>query len=157
MRKEKDMSDSVQKWVKFIISVLGLAAFLYCYYVLFRGNWDANNQPTANFLQFTSGLTGLVSGIVATMFGVKIPNIDGGGNENKLTAMGHFISPIDYTLVKQVLAILYIVGYFLMAIWAIKIWIGQPDNFRPQIIDGLAAVGFGIFVAIISGFLGGSK
>ena len=151
------MSESAQKWIKFFISVLGLIVFLYCYIVLFKGEWNATNQPTANFLQLTSGFTGLVSGVVATMLGVKISATCGGGNENKLTAMGSFISPFKYARLKQALAVLYVVGYFAMAIWAIIIWIGPSDVYRPQIIDGLAAVGIGIAIAVGSGFLGNSK
>jgi len=151
------MSESVKKWIKLILSTIGLFGFILCYRALFLGNWNETNQPTANFLQLTSGLTGMVSGVVATIFGVKIPDGGGAGIANKLIAIGGFISPFKNASAKQIIAVLYVTGYFVMALWAIIIWIGPENSYRPQIIDGLAAVGLGLGLAVVTGFLGNSK
>ena len=152
------MFDSAQKWLKLIITGLGLVGFVWMYIILFRGDWSETNQPTENFLNLASMLTGLVSGVVAAMFGVSVPRGGGAGvGGSRLAAMGAWISPIDATTLKQWLAIAYVIGYLAMAIWAMIIWVGPPDEHRPQLIDGLATVAAGIVVAVIAGFLGSSR
>jgi len=151
------MPEPVKKWLQFLISIAGLITFLYLYYVLFKGDWSSGNQPTDNFLLITSLVTGLVSGVVANMLGVKVTNNGGVNISNKLILSSSFMSLIGHTKAKMILAVFYVIGYLVMVAWAITIWIGPQNEYRPQIIDGLAAVGVGIVIAVATNYMGNSS
>lgn len=144
------MFELIIQLVKSGIFILVLIGFIYVYWTLFKGAWDENNQPSKGHLQGTSILTGSVSGVVATMLGVDPPPEN---PDDKLAAMGEFVFPIGVGDLNQIIAVLYLVGYMWMVVWATKIWFGPENKHRPQIIDGLAAIGIGVGVAVLAGLI----
>jgi drug/metabolite transporter (DMT)-like permease len=153
--RRKTMNPSVQKAIKFIVTVGALLGFVCVYWILLDGEWTPTEQPNPNLLTLASTLTGLVSGVVAGAMGVTIDtNIRGQkAIRRKLEKIGAYLTPVPSDRWKKILAGAYVVVYFAVGVCALIFWAGGEDPARPDIIDNLAGVTSGLVVAIVAGFM----
>ena len=149
------MNPSVQKAIKFIVTIGALVGFVSVYWILLDGEWTPTKQPNPNLLTLASTLTGLVSGVVAGAMGVKIdPHVQGHRALGlKLEKIGSYLAPVPSGPWKKFLAGAYVIVYFAVGVCALIFWAGGEDPARPDIIDNLAGVTSGLVVAIVAGFM----
>ncbi len=158
------MDPIMKKWAGFLISVGALIAFVGLYAYLMLTGWTTVKQPPGEILGVTAVLTGMVSGIVATMFGIKVPPGGGGGGgggggssiRERLTAMGSYLTPFPDGPPKNWLVGFYRRGYFGMAVGAIVRLALGPNANLPEIVGGMLAVAVGTAAVISTNFMGNS-
>ncbi len=154
-----------------IIVILGLVGFLVCAGYLFYNsfNIDDGTELNSSLLYITTGLTGLVGGIVATGFGVKKPNPPSGGavvaatpaplkesHSMKFQNLGAFASSSkDSDKSKERMGFYYALAYLLVGVTAIVIWIIQQDE-TIETVSNMATTFFGMMVPIIAQFFRGN-
>ena len=155
-----------------IIVILALVGFLVCAGYLFYNafNVDNGNELNSSLLYITTGLTGLVGGIVATGFGVKKPNPPSGGEPGvaaepaplkvshsaKFQNLGGFASSSkDSDKSKERMGFYYALAYLLVGVTAIVIWVIKQDQ-TIETVSNMATTFFGMMVPIVAQFFRGN-
>lgn len=149
------MNRKLIQWLTFFLSAVALLGFVFVYWQLLNTEWTKDVQPKPNFEFIAASLAGLVGGIVAAAFGQKLP--DGGRDKfhltAKLNAFGGFLTPFEREPPREILAAAYALIYIGMSIWAIAVWAADKP-FTPKLINNLAVVSIGLFIAIVTAYLG---
>jgi peptidoglycan/LPS O-acetylase OafA/YrhL len=142
-------------WLTFLLSTVALLGFIFVYWTLLSTGWTKDVQPKPNFEFIAASLAGLVGGIVAAAFGQKLP--DNTRNNFRLTAkldaFGGFLTPFKSEPPREILAAAYALIYIGMSVWAIFVWVADKP-FTPKLTDNLAVVSIGLFIAIVTAYLG---
>jgi hypothetical protein len=152
-----------------LIVVLALFGFVASSVFMFYKSFellDSNNQLPKDYLgsikssltYITSGLTGLVGGIVATAFGVKLPptvksKLNSIDNYN-LKSLGRMVSASPNTPVEEgkgKLGFLYALAYIIIGVISIAIWIYLGDNTISE-VSNMATTFFGMMIPIVASF-----
>ncbi|PCJ94780.1 MAG: hypothetical protein COA50_10325 [Flavobacteriaceae bacterium] len=153
------------KYKKILIQFLVIAALIgfiacsgYLFYISFHilvdGKLPENylQQLNSAMIYVTSGLTGLVGGIVATGFGVEIPDdgVDASPVNLKLQNLGSFASrESDPDKTKEKIGFLYALSYIIVGIGAIIVWLILGDN-TMQSVSIMATTFFGMSIPIVA-------
>ncbi|MGB1315538.1 MAG: hypothetical protein ACPG4Y_05925 [Chitinophagales bacterium] len=103
----------------------------------------------------TSGLMGLVGGIVATAFGVKKPDVPAPipmtSKGYKMVNLGSFTSNTDNESTKKKLGEIYAFAYVGIGILSIIVWVILNNN-ALDAISNMATTFFGMAIPIIAKF-----
>lgn len=144
-----------------IIVILVLIGFMFCTISTFVSNFrildESGNLPSdyekllnTALMYSTNFLTGLVGGIVAAAFGVKIKNPNDPNdnfNESKLSNLGNLISSTN----PQLFGLLYALAYIAIGTTSIVIWIKLDDN-AISLIFNMSITFLGMLSAIVIAF-----
>ncbi|MGD8340929.1 MAG: hypothetical protein PVH89_09110 [Gammaproteobacteria bacterium] len=153
------MDPQVRVWIRFFVSAGALGAFAIVFLIIFLAEWNETTQPNPNLITLASTLTGLVSGVVASLMGIKISVRLKKKYESanplfqKLVAIGDSLFPFWDEKAKATLSALYVVTYLVVGTTAIAIWATGENPVRPEIVDNLAGVTLGMVVAIVTAFM----
>ncbi|WP_299114183.1 hypothetical protein [uncultured Winogradskyella sp.] len=156
-----------QKILIQLLVILALLGFLACsgylfylsFEILVDGKLPDNYREELNsaLTYVTSGLTGLVGGIVASGFGVKPPD---SGNEveessvktfaYKLQNLGSYsISDNKPNESKEKMGFFYALAYIVVGIGSIALWIILNEN-AMESISNMATTFFGMLIPIVA-------
>ena len=164
------MSDAPRHYLAAGISGLAIVGFgaIHATASIASLSGPAPGWVTAPRTEYVAGaLTGLVSGIVALIFGISSSSTDGPNTPLSRAAKTRtFLAPGSRVLglrstrseaVRSVLSWSYVGCYIVIALLALLAFlIADPQNV-PSYTDGLALAGLGTFVAIANGFLTSDK
>ena len=157
-----------QTLIKLLV-LLALFGFVACSFIMFYksfallgedGKLPNNylNSINASLIYITSGLTGLVGGIVATAFGVKQPEDDDANlnfmNNYNFKSLGRMITtPSDDSVNnnKEKYGFLYALSYIIIGVVSIIIWVWLEDN-TIQAVSNMATTFFGMMIPIVAAY-----
>ena len=113
-----------------------------------------------SLIYIANGLCGLIGGITATAFGVKMPDTFKESRTRygtKMGALGNFVVTWKLQLadddarLKELLGRIYAWGYCLAGLAAIVIWI--IDDVPHDLLKTIATVSFGLFIVVVKNYL----
>lgn len=156
-----------QKLLIQIIVILALLGFLACSGYLFYLSFDIlvdgklpdNYRDGLNsaLTYITSGLTGLVGGIVASGFGVKVPDPDGDGVETSMNRFSYKLQNLgSYSISnnkpndsKEKMGFFYALAYIIVGVGSIALWIILNEN-AMESMSNMATTFFGMLIPIVA-------
>lgn len=156
------MSTTARNWLVFLLVLFAIVGFASICCVAFYETLTQNDVPpfSERFVYVANILTGLVGGIVAGGFGVTPPSGVKGLWSRNMAALGSFIvenQPLargsassSAGTPKERIGAIYAFVYIIAGAIAIGIWL--YDDKTPDLVENLATVSIGMFVAIVAAF-----
>lgn len=142
------LPSEVKNWLIGFIAVLALFAFAVIYLIIFYYTFQLGgddgvisqrlNDP--QLLSVSTGLTGLVGGVVAVALGQQQASAT--STEGSLT---RWFTDMSW---KKRLAALYVLVYIIMGIAAAVVWI-VASNDAPDTVKALASVALGLLIPVV--------
>lgn len=140
------------------ITILGYAVLIaYCCIVSLK---VTGVVPISDPLIYVAnGLCGLIGGIVASAFGVSIPEtvrVNKSNYNSKMSVLGSFIMTGNLRSVgngsksKELFGKIYAWVYIIIGIAALVIWI--KDDFTHPILKNIATISFGLILIVVKNF-----
>lgn len=144
--------------INFIV-IVALLGYIITSILLFKEAFNQNEGSNPALMYITSALTGLVGGIVAAAFGVKVTPGEGvdatvttqSATKVKFQRVGEFAMKSDSNSFKEKLGNLYTWAYILVGITSIVIWAMLGDK-ATQSITNTGTTFVGMMVAIVGAF-----
>jgi len=145
-----------------LVLVLILAYALIVAYCCIESIQVEGEEPSFNdsLIYIANGLCGLIGGITAAAFGVKMPDsfIENRSRyRTKMGALGNFVVTWKLQFVdndaklKELLGRIYAWGYCIVGLAAIVIWI--IDDVPHDLLKTIATVSFGLFLVVVKNYI----
>jgi len=153
------------KSIIIFLTVVFLLGYIFCSYLLFKEAFALVENPELSpnlvFMNVTSGLTGLVGGIVAAAFGVQTPKVEPSdeivpsARKLKLQSLGSFTAPSNDEKQRERFGLIYSWAYMLVGLSAVIIWLylSTETDDVPQNIANMGTTFLGMALAIVGAWL----
>lgn len=145
-----------------VLALLGfIACSVYMFYIAFdilvKGKLPEEylKEMNTSLIYITSGLTGLVGGIVATSFGVQQtenPNRNASPSAMKFQSLGTvLVSSNESDEMREKIGYFYALAYILVGMASVIIWVVLNEN-TIQSVSNMATTFFGMLIPIVAQF-----